>query len=82
MFIGASDRVEEGSFYWESTGKRLSYTNWAPGQPDNWQNEDCSGMIFGDPGKWNDGSCDEKCDTCMAMCEKIIPAETRKNAAS
>ena len=35
-------------------------------------------MIFGDPGKWNDGPCNEKCDKCMVMCEKNLPAEERK----
>ena len=35
-------------------------------------------MVFGDPGKWTDGPCDEKCDGCMAMCETILPAELRK----
>eukprot|EP01083_Nonionella_stella_P067762 179445_1 len=60
-FIGLTDSVSENSFKW-ADGTRLyeyfSYSNWAPGQPDNTQNvEDCVEMIMQD-GKWNDLCCD------------------------
>ena len=40
---GLTDRQNEGDFVWES-GRQLSddlSDNWAPGQPDNFDNEDC-----------------------------------------
>lgn len=38
VFIGCSDLVVEGQWVWTS-GEPMTYTNWAPGQPDNVNNE-------------------------------------------
>jgi Ca2+-binding RTX toxin-like protein len=48
-----TDEVTEGQFRWAS-GETSTYTNWAPGQPDNSGNEDYAGMNWGGAGKWND----------------------------
>jgi Ca2+-binding RTX toxin-like protein len=45
--------VTEGQFRW-ARGETSTYTNWAPGQPDNSGNEDYAGMNWGGAGKWND----------------------------
>ena len=72
----------EGSFYWESTGKRPSFTNWLAGQPDDYQQaEDCAELIFGEPGKWNDKPCETRFRGIMAMCERILPVQQRKSFA-
>ncbi len=35
LWIGASDTASEGSFIWDSTGRKMSpgYQSWAPGHP-------------------------------------------------
>ncbi|CAC5379483.1 FCER2 [Mytilus coruscus] len=39
--IGAQDEITEGTFVWED-GTSLTYSNWGPGQPDNYVSaEDC-----------------------------------------
>ncbi len=51
-FIGCSDGVVEGDFIW-TDGTPLSYTNWYPGQPNNYQNfQDYCEMLSN--GQWND----------------------------
>ena len=47
----------EGVFKWTSTNDALSYTNWAPREPNNiGGNEHCVEIISED-GLWNDISC-------------------------
>jgi hypothetical protein len=54
LWTGLTDKVTEGSFTWAS-GETLSYTNWAPGEPNNFGgNEDYIAMNYN--GKWNDDS--------------------------
>jgi len=68
MWIGFSDNAVEGLFrreYGEST-----YTNWAPGQPDNGNGpggEDCTDMWS--TGQWNDASCRQR-----LPCACVVPA--------
>ncbi|WP_257462221.1 C-type lectin domain-containing protein [Archangium lipolyticum] len=61
-WIGFNDKGIEGAWVWANGSS--SYTNWDPGQPDNWQNaEDCAADRLGDPAynyysdTWNDWSC-------------------------
>ncbi len=54
IWIGYSDAVAEGSFVWYD-GSALSYSNWAPGEPNNAGDEDCT-QIYPD-GSWNDLNC-------------------------
>ena len=55
LWIGLTDKVTEGQFKWIN-GETSSFSNWAPGQPDNLGNEDYVGMNFGGAGLWNDFS--------------------------
>lgn len=34
-WLSGSDLNKQSDWYWYSTGKRISYTNWSSGQPDN-----------------------------------------------
>ncbi|XP_041379800.1 aggrecan core protein-like [Gigantopelta aegis] len=62
--VGANDEQQEGSFFWMTNGEpeRVSYTNWAPGQPDNAGDEEDCIEIWGNgspwPFSWNDCRCD------------------------
>ena len=61
IWIGCNDRTREGRFVWrfQNKTKLVTYSNWRPGQPDNYENEDCC-MIgyYGTSGHyWNDCPC-------------------------
>jgi hypothetical protein len=56
MWIGLTDEIQEGEWRWES-GENFSYSNWAPGEPNNAVNEDYVAMWYVNPsGSWNDYS--------------------------
>jgi len=50
-WIGLSDQQREGTFLWDS-GEAFDYESWAPGEPNNLDNEDHVVMWSG--GGWND----------------------------
>ncbi|KAG8270611.1 hypothetical protein J6590_081939 [Homalodisca vitripennis] len=58
------------SWTWMSTGQRVTFTDWTPGQPDNWLNlhagEHC--LELWEPGhyRWNDRNC---LDILYFICE-------------
>lgn len=69
MFIGGEDKVRENEFVWAPSGEKFTFTNWAPGTPDNFYDEDCTEMVVDDgDGKWNDMPCDERYQG-ITMCE-------------
>jgi Ca2+-binding RTX toxin-like protein len=53
LWIGFTDEVTEGVFKW-ANGEAVTYTNWAPGEPNNAGNEDYAEFNAGGAGKWND----------------------------
>ena len=54
FWIGLSDTKTEGTFQWV-TGETLAYTNWSPGEPNNYGgDEDFVGMNFNGGTQWND----------------------------
>ncbi|XP_026181880.1 ladderlectin-like [Mastacembelus armatus] len=57
-WLGGTDAKQEGNWYFiDRTPFR--YTNWATGQPDNWQgNENCL-HITAEEKLWNDLNCDQ-----------------------
>jgi hypothetical protein len=53
-FIGFTDEGQEGNWRWVS-GEPVTYTNWAPGQPDNYGGvEDYAVINYDGEGRWND----------------------------
>ncbi|XP_072020262.1 macrophage mannose receptor 1-like [Amphiura filiformis] len=69
VWIGFHDITDEAMFEWED-GTPVDFTNWAPGQPDNYGDagEDCTHMRNGETeaGEWNDLPCDY---TAYYMCK-------------
>ncbi|XP_061109662.1 lactose-binding lectin l-2-like [Conger conger] len=55
FWIGLSDVHKEGTWFW-SDGTAVYYTNWAPGEPNNFKEEDC---VVTDE-NWNDIACERK----------------------
>ena len=53
LWIGFTDEVTEGQFKWVN-GETSTYTNWFPGEPNDYGNEDYVEINFGGAGKWND----------------------------
>ena len=78
--IGLTDRQSEGRFAYLSSGKEPSFSNWAPGEPNDWgSGEDCAHFFFklmngnnvhdSQWGKWNDVPCNMK---WHYVCEKPL----------
>lgn len=59
FWISATDLAESRNFFWLSTGRPLSYTNWMKNEPNNVNNsEHCVHTHFiEDDIKWNDINC-------------------------
>ncbi|KAL7886207.1 hypothetical protein AOLI_G00065020 [Acnodon oligacanthus] len=55
-WLGGHDCVAEGKWLWKD-GSKMSFQDWAKGQPDNYKSEHCLEMNFGGSFKWNDTSC-------------------------
>ena len=67
-WMGGSYRGHEGVWRWETSGSRLTYTNWYPGQPDNGGGgQDCLSMWDYD-GRWWGGSCHSR---YRYICESV-----------
>jgi hypothetical protein len=67
-WTGLNDRVSEGMLGWES-GDGSTFRNFAPGQPDNLNNQDCVYDNFTN-GQWDDLNC----NTAMKfICERDLP---------
>nr|WP_299207105.1 PKD domain-containing protein [uncultured Brumimicrobium sp.] len=58
IWIGLNDEAVEGTFEWYDQSP-VTYTNWAPGEPNQSGNEDCVQIYPGGtyPGMWNDLDC-------------------------
>ena len=67
-WIGAQRIDSSDMWIWED-GTIFSYSNWFPGQPDNWQNEENKAEIYKSTGGWNDVRAYYGCDdTGINMC--------------
>ncbi|MEL6816068.1 MAG: DUF4347 domain-containing protein, partial [Cyanobacteria bacterium J06598_3] len=53
FWLGFNDIATEGRFEWVS-GEAVTYTNWAPGEPNNSGNQDSAQMNFGLANQWDD----------------------------
>ncbi|NUN14146.1 MAG: CotH kinase family protein [Myxococcales bacterium] len=63
-WIGLTDIAVEGKFVWNN-GAPVTYTNWAPGEPNNANNEDCVQTVGNY--QWNDIGCTV---SLVYMCEE------------
>ncbi|MFG6107750.1 NF038122 family metalloprotease [Leptothoe sp. EHU-05/26/07-4] len=60
FWIGINDRLVEGQFEWVS-GEAITYTNWAPGEPNNYDgNQDYGWINYGSANQWDDTSSTNK----------------------
>ena len=57
-WFGLNDVTKEGVFKFAPKGESPGYTNWAPNEPNNLNNEDC--VEIANNGVWNDLSCSRK----------------------
>ena len=72
LWIGLTDLAEDETFLWQSNNAGLSYTDWAPNQPNNHQyKQHCVGVRKKNNNnnkQWNDRKCAEKneylCQSC------------------
>lgn len=58
IWLGLTDYVSEGDWSTWADGSAVTYTNWAPGEPNNFDNdEDCAEIGYYTDGRWNDNGC-------------------------
>ena len=56
FWIGINDVSSEGTFKW-SDGSALHFTDWATGEPNNVQNQDCGQLCKDKNFQWDDADC-------------------------
>ncbi len=66
VWLGGNDKAVEGTFAWVD-GTPWAFSNWAPGEPNNNDNEDCAVLLGNNGGKWNDRDCP---DPLGYLCER------------
>jgi hypothetical protein len=79
LWLGLTDKINEGSFLWESTQLGLTYYAWTQGQPDNANGvQDCVHMwCWNNNGEWDDDYCDDVNQN--TLCEVSIPCPQPKS---
>ena len=60
--------AREGTFVDGNTGGHLTFVNWARGEPNNVNNEDCVVLKAGSWDRWNDVGCHNWFE---ALCESV-----------
>merc|ERR1712168_1107750 len=60
FWIGLTDIFHDGTWGWDNLGKPLGYSNWAPGEPNNWRGiQHCAAIkLRWEHGKWDDVGCE------------------------
>ncbi|KAL5005643.1 hypothetical protein ScPMuIL_016801 [Solemya velum] len=83
FWIGGTDAYVEGVWKWSYSGTDVLSSNWYPGQPDNFFNEDCLALPWGSRGdvKWEDRSC---YNTLFFICQRsiLLPESVAGSASS
>lgn len=67
VWLGLTDTANEGTYVW-TDGYVRNYYNWAPGEPNNYLDEDCVHMRESDA-LWNDYICSDS-TPINVICEK------------
>ncbi|XP_045198969.1 perlucin-like protein [Mercenaria mercenaria] len=62
-----SDQRYEGIWLWHGTNELATFSDWAPGNPNNDKNEDCMGFYHRHGYMWNDFPCTVK---LIPICER------------
>ena len=80
VHLRASDVLSEGQWLDLATGKQISYSDWKPGQPDNWQGTEHYAALNGDWSLerivWNDIMWHTQ---AIPLCQKTpTPGMTKK----
>ena len=59
-WISLTDIFHDGTWVWENLGKPLDFSNWAPGEPNNWGGlQHCAAIkLWEENGKWDDIGCE------------------------
>ncbi|KAJ8322381.1 hypothetical protein KUTeg_000852, partial [Tegillarca granosa] len=57
FWIDGTDEAVEGTWKYGSTGSIFVFTDWYPGQPNNYYNQDCAGLYRSFNFRWDDFSC-------------------------
>ncbi|XP_025099012.1 low affinity immunoglobulin epsilon Fc receptor-like [Pomacea canaliculata] len=55
-WLGINDIQQNGRWVLTSTGRPLPYSNWAPGEPNNYAGKQGCALMYRN-GKWDDNSC-------------------------
>ena len=72
MWLGGNDIQTPGTYFWQSSGLKVTYTHWSDGEPNDMNHvENCMHM-WKDDGTWNDLPCDFINPKQYTFCEKII----------
>ena len=56
VWVGGNDLTTEGNWMFPDGGS-MTYTNWAPNEPNDAYNEDCVQFNWNSSGVWNDARC-------------------------
>jgi hypothetical protein len=65
VWTGATDNETEGTFKWNVGNGEEIYTNWNPGEPDNYMNQYCLALTRRE--NFSDDFCNRK---LVFVCEK------------
>jgi hypothetical protein len=71
LLLGATDQEKEGTFIWESSKTKLSFSAWIAGEPNDLTHTSNCIEVYFDAWQWNDIPCNELYLTIM--CEMIFP---------
>ncbi|XP_033747390.1 macrophage mannose receptor 1-like [Pecten maximus] len=76
VWLDATEEFHNGVFKWSSTGTAIQYTNWTPGEPNNYASQPEYCVEFGETygWKWNDATCYAQRPTInKVICERFKP---------
>ncbi|XP_076085581.1 perlucin-like [Mytilus galloprovincialis] len=61
VWMGGTDMLIEGIWMWADSLKPFTYTNWFPGEPNNFAHgQHCLGLVRDKGFKWDDNQCELK----------------------